>query len=66
MKLDVYSLSFSLPIVLLSTMRIGISPDYTVRGRSRGNEGMTGYEPKRVRANSTVTTCKQFIKSLVG
>ena len=47
-------------------MRICTSPDYAVEGQSRRNEGMTGYEPKRVRANYVVTICKQFNKGLVA
>ena len=47
-------------------MRICTSPDYAVEGRSRGNEGMTGYEPKCVHANYMVTICNQFNKGLVA
>ena len=47
-------------------MRICTSPDYAVEGRSRRNEGTTGYEPKRVRANYVVTICNQFNKGLVA
>ena len=47
-------------------MRIDALPDVTDEGQSRGNEGMTGYEPKRVRANYMVTICNQFNKGLVA
>ena len=47
-------------------MRIRTSPDYAVEGLYPRNEGTTGYEPKRVRANTTVTTCKQSKSGLVA
>jgi hypothetical protein len=47
-------------------MRIFPRPNKAVMGRSRRNEGTTGYEPKRVRANSMVNTRNQFSASLAA